>query len=655
MKSLKIPTTLVLFLITLLITMNSIKSLENTITSSSSHYTESEAKIFTKFSKLASCASKPLNEKCPKCVNPGNGYKFYFFYQTTRINKFNYKFMIHYNDILKKILVTFAGPSVNEHVYIKYIYSAGFSLVKKYNFQIEKEYYQIYFNKLRKILKQKLQKIRSSGRAKFQTYFAGHSIGGSLATLAAFDMQQSKVIKNIKVFSLAPLRLGDAAFVAMVNSYVTVYRIVKKSDYLVRIPNCYFSTTYKMWRCFNEKIVKEFILKPTFPLKVYVNSYLTYYRKTNPVLKVALLYARKRLSHKNAKVKKHLKKKSRRNNKHAKKNKKTKGKKALRKTKGHKSNRKSLKKAHKKHNKKHHKKHHNISKKLKHKAKKLKKKSYSIQKGLKNLNHKVKKSKKTMKKFNPKKMQKSAKKVNKQLKKLFKKKPGKSAMKKLKKMIKKANKLGKRKLKKKPSLLKKKMKKFFKHVKHVARKMFRKAKKLLFQGKKLAKKAHRRHKHKKHSHKKAKKHGKSHRKAHKKPGKIHKKNKKSSHKKAKKPKKSHKKAKKVKKAKGKKGKKLSPIKKLANKNKSKSIVEKTYTFIPSKFKVYTPIQTYFNFVYYTQPLGFQIFYNDAMTEYTTCQYVNGISLCEKVVALPLQFTVAGHMTYFGIEFEKCEA
>ena len=68
--------------------------------------------------------------------------------------------MIHYNDILKRILVTFSGPSVSEHVYIKYIYSAGFSLVKKYNFQIEKEFYEIYFNKLRKILYQKLKKIK---------------------------------------------------------------------------------------------------------------------------------------------------------------------------------------------------------------------------------------------------------------------------------------------------------------------------------------------------------------------------------------------------------------------------------------------------------------------------------------------------------------
>merc|ERR1711957_1039316 len=195
---------------------------------------------------------------------------------------------------------------------------------KKYNFQVEKEYYQIYFNKLRKILKQKLMKIRSSGRSKFQTYFAGHSIGGSLATLAAFDMQKSKVVNDVKVFSVAPLRLGDATFVALVNTYVTVYRIVKKSDYLVRIPNCYYSTTYKMWRCFNEKIVKEFILKPTFPLKVYVNGYLTYYRTTNSVLRAAIIYARRRIS----KKKTTLKKKSKKSKKIAKKGKAKKGKKS---------------------------------------------------------------------------------------------------------------------------------------------------------------------------------------------------------------------------------------------------------------------------------------------------------------------------------------
>jgi len=243
-------------------------------------------------------------------------------------------------------------------------------------------------------LKQKLQKIISSGRKKFQVYFAGHSIGGSLATLAAFDLQKSNVAKKIKVFSPAPLRLGDATYVAMVNSYITVYRIVKKSDYLVRIPNCYYSSTYKMWRCFNPSIVRSFILKPTFPLKIYVSSYLTYYTRTNTILRSAIVYARKRIIL-NRKANTHL---------------------AL---------------AHKKRI---------FARKNKIHKKVFKRNKYSIEKVLKNLKHKVHNSKKTLRK-NPKKIQKKSNSIMKQLKKLKKKNGKKSSLaKKLKNLIKKGKK-----------------------------------------------------------------------------------------------------------------------------------------------------------------------------------------------------------------------
>jgi hypothetical protein len=556
----------------------------NDIASSTSQYTEKEAKTFTEFSKLTACASKPLNEKCPKCLNPGNGYKFFFFYQTTRINKFNYKFMIHYNDILKRILVTFSGPSVSEHVYIKYIYSAGFSLVKKYNFQIEKEFYEIYFNKLRKILYQKLKKIKSSGRSNFQTYFAGHSIGGSLATLAAFDMQQTKTLENIKVFSLAPMRLGDASYVAMVNSYVTVYRIVKKSDYLVRIPNCYYSTTYKVWRCFNEKIVREFISKPNFPLKIYVNSYLTYYSKANTILQGAIIYARNRLS--------------------VRKTQKTQIKKSSRKTKSNKKN--ALRKLHKK---------------LLLKKEQKKKKALTLKDLMKKLNKKVKSSEKDLKKFNPRKIQKSTRKISDQLKKLNRKDVGKVSFKQLKKLIKRGRKLNGRNLKKKPVILKKKMRAFLGKVKIIAKNIFERANRLLGEEKSIKKRNF-----KKTQRKNSNKHTRENHHSKRSIKKDNKKNKKT---------------------------KISPIKKLTKKNETKKDNQKKYIFLPSKFTVYTPFQTYFQFVYYTQPIGYQIFYNDLMTEYTTCQYLNGISLCEKVVDLPLQFTVEGHMTYFGVDFNKC--
>jgi len=73
MKYWFINLSLVLFLTFLLI---------NTTTAQNSRYTEAEAKFYANYSKIVGCAQKPLNINCPKCINPGDGFKFYFFYQT---------------------------------------------------------------------------------------------------------------------------------------------------------------------------------------------------------------------------------------------------------------------------------------------------------------------------------------------------------------------------------------------------------------------------------------------------------------------------------------------------------------------------------------------------------------------------------------------
>lgn len=574
MKYSFIKFTIVLFL-SLLIT--------NIANTQNSHYTEAEAKQYANYAKLVGCAQKPLTKNCPKCINPGDGYKFYFFYQTTRINKFDYKFMIHYNDLKKKILITFSGPSVNNHIYIKYIYSAGFSLVKKYRFQVEKEFYQIYFKKIRKILFSKIQKINSSGRKNFETNFIGHSIGASLATLAAFDMQQLKQVKNPKVYSFAPLRLGDATFVALVNSYVTVYRIVKKSDYLVRIPNCYFSPTYKVWRCFNDKIIREFIYKPNFPLKIYVKSYLTYFTKENIVLHKAIMFARKKMN---------LPKDDQKLNK-------------INKSKRLHKNNKKIKK--------------NLNNKTVNKTvKSLRKEKKKLQKIMEKLNKQIKQSKKNKNRANAKKVKKSSRKITKILKKLNKIKQLSIKIKNpLRKLLNKKNKKlikEQPKNKKQKAKVLKKLNQFLRKAKNLSNKLNKQLKRI---DKKLriAKET---------KNEKSKKYKKINDKEKNKDKKSKKEDKKS---------------------------KNSPIKKIAKKEKTQ--ISNYYIPTYSQIKVYSPIDTYFSFVYYTQPIGYQIFYNDAMTEYTHCQYSNGISQCEKIITLPNEFTVENHLSYFNVNFEKC--
>ena len=81
-------------------------------------------------------------------------------------------------------------------------------------------------------------------------------------------------------------------------------------------------------------------------------------------------------------------------------------------------------------------------------------------------------------------------------------------------------------------------------------------------------------------------------------------------------------------------------------------------FVPTETSItivrnYSPLQIYFNFIYYTQPIGYMIYYNNEMTTYKTCEYMGGISLCEKVVTLPSSFTIDTHSHYFGIKFDDC--
>jgi len=498
--------------------------------------------------------------------------------------------MIHYNDIQKKYLITFSGPSVNNHIYIKYIYSAGFSLVKKYRFQIEKEYYQIYFKKIRNLLKEKILKINSSGRQNFEAIFTGHSIGASLATLAAFDMQQLKIVSNPKVFAFAPLRLGDATFVTLINSYVTVYRIVKKSDYLVRIPNCYFSPTYKVWRCFNEKIVREFILKPNFPLKIYLKSYLTYYTKTNIILQKAILFARKKFGLSGNRG----------------------GKASLIKDKSNKKNNRKIK---------------NKNNKV------LRIQKQKLAETLEKLNKQIKKSKKSKANLNSKKAHKNHKKIVKSIRKLKKAKMlSKNSKRSLSILLKKKNK-NSFKLKKND---KKNKAKLLKNINKFLRKAENMSKKIKKQIEKIDKKLS----YDKVKKKSSKKISSSKRKEKIKEEGKSKKNKKVSDEKKK----------------DKKQKTNSPIKKVKSSSKKQMVpVTKYYTYIPSykQIKVYTPIETYFTFLYYTQPVGYHILYNDSMTEYVTCQYKNGISQCEKIITIPNEFTVENHVTYFNVNFEKC--
>lgn len=236
-------------------------------------YDEQEAKFYTRYAKFANCAKNPILINCPQCSDPQDSYKLFFFYEMTRMSQYVYKFLIHYSDSLKTIVLSFAGPDITNHKYIKFLYSAGWSFIKEYRIRIEREYNLIYFNKLRPILVDKLMKLMRSGRVDYKYVFTGHSIGGSLALLSAYDLAKRNIVtlKETKIFTYGMLRIGNNSFAHKLGKTLKHYKIVKRNDIATRIPNC--SIQHNTWQCFDKSSLKVSIYKKAFPLKNYMLRY----------------------------------------------------------------------------------------------------------------------------------------------------------------------------------------------------------------------------------------------------------------------------------------------------------------------------------------------------------------------------------------------
>jgi predicted lipase len=63
----------------------------------------------------------------------------------------------------------------------------------------------------------------------------GHSLGASLATICFADILSNKISKNITLYSYGSPRVGNNAFVDLVNGKGTSYRIVNNEDLIPQL------------------------------------------------------------------------------------------------------------------------------------------------------------------------------------------------------------------------------------------------------------------------------------------------------------------------------------------------------------------------------------------------------------------------------------
>jgi hypothetical protein len=222
------------------------------------HFFATNAKNYVPFARLAYC-QRPVIEQfsCSFCSKFQTGhYNPYFIHSIIQNPNRVFQLLILYSDIKKEIVISFSGPSSEHGNFFTNIFLEGFVIVPEIgNLKVEKVYWETYSLNFRALLAQKIQKFLSFGRAEYKFIFVGHSFGGSIATLASYDLifnhviPKNPAINSPQIFTYGQLRIGDNAYVNRLNSELKIVRILKKDDFIARMPNCVFiSGEYK---CFD--------------------------------------------------------------------------------------------------------------------------------------------------------------------------------------------------------------------------------------------------------------------------------------------------------------------------------------------------------------------------------------------------------------------
>lgn len=213
------------------------------------------AKSYLSFANLAYCNVDVIRSlSCPLCSSiMDNSYKVLDLH-TSKAEGHVYRYVILASENHKEVIVSFSGPKSSEGTFHAAIYTSGWG--KLLGQRIEKAYLSVYQSHFQGALVKSIQKLAQYKNYKF--IFVGHSFGGSLAVLAAYDLVKSNLLaQNLQkesplVYSYGQLRIGDDNFVENVNQLFKVIRIVKNNDFMGRLPNCVWSAQVGKWRCFRD-------------------------------------------------------------------------------------------------------------------------------------------------------------------------------------------------------------------------------------------------------------------------------------------------------------------------------------------------------------------------------------------------------------------
>ena len=230
-----------------------------------------KAKDYIIFARMPYCSTKTLLGKdCNLCAETRRkGYKII---EIVNKIKENLEFNMIISKSKEELIFSFGGPKSSNIEYFEKIYTTGFRRVN--DIMIENEFYFIYENFFKNKIITTLKKFDKD--TDIRILFIGHSLGGSLAQLAAFDLVKGGVLQITErgpfLITYGALKIGPKSFVDEIQQkiQIPVLRISRKVDLFSLMPRCIWIPTLRVFHCYRN--YHNFVRR--FP--IYTNYYLNY-------------------------------------------------------------------------------------------------------------------------------------------------------------------------------------------------------------------------------------------------------------------------------------------------------------------------------------------------------------------------------------------
>lgn len=239
------------------------------------------AKEYLNFAKIPYCGEYEECKICKEIQEKGYSYKSS---QNAEIEGQSINFVVYRNKEKQETVVSFSGPKSDNMKFIHKIYMKGFSFEGSeiMNTPIEAVFLEAYTAIKAKMLKVLTEILHENEDEKI--ILVGHSFGGSLAILTAYDLKKSNVLTKVnspKLITFGALKMGNATFMKSLQRIIPVgiIRLRSELDLFYYIPRCVFNYDLNVFHCYTSYVN----LIKIWP--VYAH-YLYYY---SPVIRTKLI------------------------------------------------------------------------------------------------------------------------------------------------------------------------------------------------------------------------------------------------------------------------------------------------------------------------------------------------------------------------------